>query len=330
MNYPLTHCELKLPTTHSTHRSLHAPPDPRPAAVHATYSLDRHDGLAKRQRFRESGLWRSDPDEYFQGKYLALNASVSPAVQAAIAAFAARRPSVGPGNIGVHSLALATHLAELRDGLARAPHARRPTLGGCRRSAAPRPPGTGAGRSSPPSAPLCCSEHVPRIAPREAAAAAAQAAASADICAACSPPPPPRLARALKRTLVLPRWLCYCDRLWSPSDDIFHFGCMYPGAQDGNFLPFVCPMDHVLSPTEWQQVGQPYRDASWLGRALTPALTLALTLGLTLALTLSRRASRTETRPSSTACPAAALPRWLSSTTRPATRPAPPPSAPLA
>ena len=29
----------------------------RPMAVHATYSLDRHDGLAKTQRFREAGLW---------------------------------------------------------------------------------------------------------------------------------------------------------------------------------------------------------------------------------------------------------------------------------
>ena len=140
-------------------------------AAHATYSLDRHDGLAKRQRFREAGLWRSDPEEYFQGKYLALNASVAPAVQRAIASYAAGAAN----NIGVHALALASHLAELRDALA--------------------------------------------------------------------------LARALRRTLVLPRWLCYCDRLWSPSDDIFHFGCMYPGAQDGKFLPFVCPMDHVLSPT---------------------------------------------------------------------------------
>ena len=70
------------------------------------------------------------------------------------------------------------------------------------------------------------------------------------------------LATALGRTLVLPRWTCYCDRLWSGSDDIFHFGCMYPGAQDGKFVPFVCPMDHVLSPTAWK--GQPYRDASFL------------------------------------------------------------------
>ena len=151
------------------------------------------------QRFREAGLWRSDPDEYFLGKYLALNASVSPAVQRAIAAYAAQQPSTSPNNIGVHALALASHLAELRDALA--------------------------------------------------------------------------LARALRRTLVLPRWLCYCDRLWSPSDDIFHFGCMYPGAQDGKFLPFVCPMDHILSPTDWQQAGEPYRDAAFLESSRLPAAT---------------------------------------------------------
>ena len=259
--------------------------------MHATYSLDRHDGLAKTQalhmhctctaraytrtayalhirfahrsrharartlqRFREVGLWKADPPAFAHGRFLAYNSTASAELQRARAAFAARGESAH--NVAVHLAALRSHTAELRDVLA--------------------------------------------------------------------------LAAKLGRTVVLPRWACHCDRMWSGSDDIFHFGCMYPGAQDGNFLPFVCPMDHVLSPTEWQQVGQPYRDASWLGRALTPALTLALTLGLTLALTLSRRASRTETRPSSTACPAAALPRWLSSTTRPATRPAPPPSAPLA
>ncbi|KAL3926762.1 MAG: hypothetical protein SGPRY_003152 [Prymnesium sp.] len=70
------------------------------------------------------------------------------------------------------------------------------------------------------------------------------------------------LAYALGRTLVLPRWTCYCDRLWSGSDDIFKFGCMYPGSQDGNFVPFVCPMDHVLSPAAWK--AEDYRDASFL------------------------------------------------------------------
>ena len=63
---------------------------------------------------------------------------------------------------------------------------------------------------------------------------------------------------------MLPRWTCYCDRLWSPSDDIFHFGCMYPGAQDGKFVPFVCPMDHVLSPSAWDKAGVLHRDAGFL------------------------------------------------------------------
>jgi len=53
----------------------------QPLAVHATYSLDNHDGLAKAQRFREASLWRVDPPEYFAGKFLVVNASISPALQ---------------------------------------------------------------------------------------------------------------------------------------------------------------------------------------------------------------------------------------------------------
>ena len=158
----------------------------QPLAVHATYSLDNHDALAKTQRFREAGLWAVDDDSYFGGKYLALNGSIAPTVQAAIDKYVQQgKPA---GNIDVHARALTSYVAELRDALA--------------------------------------------------------------------------LARALGRTLVLPRWTCYCDRLWSGSDDIFHFGCMYPGAQDGKFVPFVCPMDHVLSPTAWK--GQAYRDPAFL------------------------------------------------------------------
>lgn len=57
---------------------------------------------------------------------------------------------------------------------------------------------------------------------------------------------------------------CYCDRLWSGSDDIFHFGCMYPGAEDGKFVPFACPMDHYLSPSEWAKSKVPHSDAAFL------------------------------------------------------------------
>ena len=159
-----------------------------PIAVHATYSLDNHDALAKAQRFREAGMWQVDNDAYYAGKYLALNHSISPSVQAAVDKYVKRGEA--PSNIDVHSKALASYVAELRDALA--------------------------------------------------------------------------LAHSLQRTLILPRWTCYCDRLWSGSDDIFHFGCMYPGAQDGKFVPFVCPMDHVLSPTVWSREGHPYRDAAFL------------------------------------------------------------------
>ena len=164
-----------------------------PMAVHATYSLDRHDGVAKRQRFRETGLWRSDPPSYYEGRFLAFNSTVSPRLRRAIDGFVAKGGRKAANNIGIHAKALQEHVAELRDALA--------------------------------------------------------------------------LARALKRTLVLPRWTCYCDRLWSPSDDIFHFGCMYPGAQDGDFLPFTCPMDHVLSPFDWEASDVDYRDTAFLESA---------------------------------------------------------------
>ena len=79
----------------------------QPFAVHATYSLDWHDGNAKRQRFREAGLWEADPSTYYQGgRFLALNFSVPPAVEegpslslrsraAASASMAGRRAGVG-------------------------------------------------------------------------------------------------------------------------------------------------------------------------------------------------------------------------------------------
>lgn len=159
-----------------------------PYAAHATYSLDNHDGVAKRQRFRESGLWLADPPSYAQGKFLALAPSSPPRVQDRLAHYAG--VGIAPTNIDTHARALEEYVAELRDALA--------------------------------------------------------------------------LALALGRTLVLPRWTCYCDRLWSGSDDIFHFGCMYPGSQDGNFVPFGCPMDHVLSPVAWEREKLAYRDPIFL------------------------------------------------------------------
>ena len=164
-----------------------------PFAVHATYTLDRHDGLAKRQRFREAGLWSADPISPPTERFLVLNSSVPPAAAAAIRLFKAKGESAN--NIGVHRLALMGYLTELRDAIA--------------------------------------------------------------------------LARALGRTLILPRHQCFCDRLWAGSDDILRFGCMYPGSQDHPFLPFACPMDHWLVPHVWEGSGLAFRDAIFIERLLS-------------------------------------------------------------
>ena len=169
----------------------------RPYAVHATYSLDWHDGLAKAQRFREAGLWAVDEPSYYSGRFLAFNSSTPPAVTRSLARFISEGSP--PHNIGTHAAALAAYVHELRDALA--------------------------------------------------------------------------LARALGRTLILPRWTCYCDRLWAGSDNILGMKCMYPGSQDDDFLPFACPMDHVLSPHDWQRAS--YRDHGFLSSPRLPAVVKA-------------------------------------------------------
>jgi len=62
-----------------------------------------------RQRFREAGLWLADGEEYFRGRFLALNASVPPAVAAALGA--ARSAGQSPNHIGVpsHAHRLTSH-----------------------------------------------------------------------------------------------------------------------------------------------------------------------------------------------------------------------------
>jgi hypothetical protein len=48
------------------------------------------------------------------------------------------------------------------------------------------------------------------------------------------------LARALGRTLVMPRFTCGMDRVWFPHDGVF------PGSDPAFTIPFTpCPMDHV-------------------------------------------------------------------------------------
>ena len=62
------------------------------------------------------------------------------------------------------------------------------------------------------------------------------------------------LARALNRTLIVPRLRCACDRWWGnvlPA-------CAVPGADVA--LPFECPMDHLFFLPNWAEAGIDFRE----------------------------------------------------------------------
>ena len=66
------------------------------------------------------------------------------------------------------------------------------------------------------------------------------------------------LARALNRTLVMPRLRCACDRWWGnvlPT-------CAVPGADVA--LPFDCPMDHLFFLPNWHAAGIDFREQGFL------------------------------------------------------------------
>jgi hypothetical protein len=65
-------------------------------------------------------------------------------------------------------------------------------------------------------------------------------------------------ARALCRVPVLPRALCYCDKLWNN----LH-GCRGPGAE-AMPLPFECPMDHIFNVPHWAMQNVSFREAGFL------------------------------------------------------------------
>eukprot|EP00892_Ulva_mutabilis_P012572 jgi/Ulvmu1/9688/UM055_0026.1 len=74
------------------------------------------------------------------------------------------------------------------------------------------------------------------------------------------------LARALNRTLVLPRFLCYCDQDWYAS---VLKGCRVDGSDLAQ--PFVCPLDVLLNPGALDAARLPYRMESYLRDPRTPA-----------------------------------------------------------
>ena len=50
--------------------------------------------MAKRQRFREAGLWRASEPAYYEGTFLALASTVPPGVAAALKLFEAKGEKV--------------------------------------------------------------------------------------------------------------------------------------------------------------------------------------------------------------------------------------------
>ena len=80
-------------------------------------------------------------------------------------------------------------------------------------------------------------------------------------------------AAALNRTLVYPRFYCWCDFDWYA---VVLDGCAMggrPGAHGADLFekPFECPIDVIFNPHPLYHRGAPYRQARWLDSPRLPA-----------------------------------------------------------
>eukprot|EP00899_Mesostigma_viride_P000582 jgi/Mesvir1/10524/Mv21766-RA.2 len=73
------------------------------------------------------------------------------------------------------------------------------------------------------------------------------------------------LARALNRTLIMPRLRCYCDRYWYA---VVYDTCSVPGTRIP--LPFTCPVDYLFHLEHWTKAGIDWRVHSFLDDPRTP------------------------------------------------------------
>ena len=81
------------------------------------------------------------------------------------------------------------------------------------------------------------------------------------------------MAAALSRTIVFPKFYCWCDFDWYA---VVLDGCAMggrPGAHGADLFvkPFECPIDVVLNPHHLYHRAVPYRQARWLAAARLPA-----------------------------------------------------------
>ena len=75
------------------------------------------------------------------------------------------------------------------------------------------------------------------------------------------------MAQLTNRTLAVPRFTCFCDKVWGGHDNIFNFNCHYPGSKDSGHIPGPCPMDHFVSPAKLRESGVAFVALEELRRA---------------------------------------------------------------
>jgi hypothetical protein len=71
------------------------------------------------------------------------------------------------------------------------------------------------------------------------------------------------IARVENRTLIIPQYLCGCQR---------HFHLMDNCTLGGTTLPFACPLDHIMAPAFFNQRNLPAREASYFQNRLKSGL----------------------------------------------------------
>ena len=68
------------------------------------------------------------------------------------------------------------------------------------------------------------------------------------------------LGRALKRKVIMPRMMCWCDRFWNTMTE-----CRLPGVSRAQLpFPFHCPFDHLYDLEKWVHSDAPFREYSFL------------------------------------------------------------------
>jgi hypothetical protein len=68
------------------------------------------------------------------------------------------------------------------------------------------------------------------------------------------------LGRAMKRKVIMPKMMCWCDRYWWLLE-----GCRFPGVKpEVHPMPFHCPFDHLYDLEKWVHSDVPMREYSLL------------------------------------------------------------------